>query len=1080
MYSSPGRQKPLAFAVCLVLLLAVIAPAPPSEAARTTPDAASQAAAALAAGRAQLSRNRADEALPQLQNALALFTQANDTLGAAAARDAVGDIYQRQGQHAVALDNYRAAFDAFCARRDGPSADLLTVKIGETQYLAGDAEAARGAFARIGQCGSPDQDGRGTDGNPRGGGAFAFLPAAAAASLGACSALSGPNNGANNVAQNPVTGPLQNAAPTLGHGPTPRSRTVRMDLKVVDQQGRPVQNARAKLASERQGNGLLCECEHITNPRGEVLMDPIHLTKTLKLEVEAKGYEPLTTSVDPASLNRPFQAVLQAKGAAAAAGAAASAANAAASAAQSAGGAAACAGLYRLFVARGFGAIGSARADYESGRLDAARARYEGLLAASAEGSPAGSLQAARLFRAVARTGLGDIAFKEGRFPDAARLYREAADGARKDNRLELAWAAQRGLGRSLWAQAAQSPADAGKRNESLDAYRAAISTVEKLYSGSIRADEARTNFLASTRDLFDEAAAAFAESALSDSAPAAPRSYRITAHAEPATEQLTARGLPLAAEAFRVVEQGRARSLLDLISESRAEITEGLPAELVARKLANRARQNEVVERLRGVRAANAQQPPQQQSVAQLEAELERLSVEHDQIENDLRTASARYRAHLAPLSLADAQQQVLDDGTALLAYSLGRERSYLFVVTRAGVALFRLPARSEIEQQVTELRTRLLPPGSRRAIAGEAGLVGAEDADAAQSMRGLVLGGGAPNETKGVAEYAAAAQALYRTVVAPAAAVFGTRRLLVAPDGALNYVPFEALVTAPGGADYASLNYLVKTNEIVYAPSASVLAAVRQRPRAAAGGVLVVADPVFDASDARALGLTAATKAAPVQRAALQSAMKDVTGSKLMNLRLARLTGTRTEAERIADFARGGGGAADVWLDFDASEANIRRRRLDGYRVLHFATHGLLDAERPQFTGLALTLVGDPEADGFLRVEEVFNLRLGSPLVVLSACETGLGREKRGEGVIGLTRAFMYAGAPTVGVSLWAVADRSTAELMPEFYKRLLASGGREPAAAMRAAQQQMIAGKRYSAPFYWAPFVLVGDWR
>jgi CHAT domain-containing protein len=166
-------------------------------------------------------------------------------------------------------------------------------------------------------------------------------------------------------------------------------------------------------------------------------------------------------------------------------------------------------------------------------------------------------------------------------------------------------------------------------------------------------------------------------------------------------------------------------------------------------------------------------------------------------------------------------------------------------------------------------------------------------------------------------------------------------------------------------------------------------------------------------------------------------------------------------------------------VWLDFDASEANLRQRELNNYRVVHFATHGLLDAERPQFTGLALSLVGDTDADGLLRVEEVFNLRLGSPLVMLSACETGLGREKRGEGVIGLTRAFMYAGAPMVGVSLWSVADKSTAELMPEFYRRLLAGQSSAPA-AMRAAQISMIAGKRYSAPFYWAPFVLVGDWR
>ena len=180
----------------------------------------------------------------------------------------------------------------------------------------------------------------------------------------------------------------------------------------------------------------------------------------------------------------------------------------------------------------------------------------------------------------------------------------------------------------------------------------------------------------------------------------------------------------------------------------------------------------------------------------------------------------------------------------------------------------------------------------------------------------------------------------------------------------------------------------------------------------------------------------------------------------------------------------AKASGSQAELWLDLDASEDNIEVRDISKYRVVHIATHGLLNAERPQFTGVVLSLVGNKNEDGFLRTDEVFNLRLGSPLVMLSACETGLGKEKRGEGVMGLTRAFMYAGAPTVGVSLWSVADKSTAELMTDFYKRLLTSSATSPnglpaSAAMREAQLAMISGKKYSAPFYWAPFVLVGDW-
>jgi CHAT domain-containing protein len=198
------------------------------------------------------------------------------------------------------------------------------------------------------------------------------------------------------------------------------------------------------------------------------------------------------------------------------------------------------------------------------------------------------------------------------------------------------------------------------------------------------------------------------------------------------------------------------------------------------------------------------------------------------------------------------------------------------------------------------------------------------------------------------------------------------------------------------------------------------------------------------------------------------------------MQGLPLARLNGTRAEADQISKLAKSAGGQADVWLDLNASEENVETRNTSQYRVIHIATHGLLDAERPQFTGLVLSLIGNRNQDGFLRTDEVFNLRLGSPLVMLSACETGLGKEKKGEGVMGLTRAFIYAGAPTVGVSLWSVADKSTAELMTEFYKRLFASDTASASTSMREAQLAMISGKKYSAPFYWAPFVLVGDWR
>jgi CHAT domain-containing protein len=426
--------------------------------------------------------------------------------------------------------------------------------------------------------------------------------------------------------------------------------------------------------------------------------------------------------------------------------------------------------------------------------------------------------------------------------------------------------------------------------------------------------------------------------------------------------------------------------------------------------------------------------------------------------------------------VTLADAQQKVIDDNTVLLEYQLGSDNSYLFAAIRSGVSLYKLPRRADVDKLATDFRAQLIPPKLQRRI------VGIDVAADQQRGLGIVQG---PSED--LPPFVAASNALYKAVVEPAASIISDKRILVVADGALNYIPFEALLKNADGADYASLNYLVKTNEIVYSPSASVIAAIRQGSASSSGkSMLLVADPVFSADDPRAKGGAAASASAETRGLGLglESAVDDVTGNTAASasggLHLARLSGTRTEVDAISAIAKTGGGQSELWTDLNASEDNVKTRDMSSYRYVHVATHGLLDADRPQFTGVVLSLVGNKTNDGFLRTDEIFNLKLGSPLVMLSACETGLGKEKRGEGVIGLTRAFMYAGAPTVGVSLWSVADKSTAGLMTDFYKRLLGATPQSPGAAMRGAQLAMISGKQYSAPFYWAPFVLVGEWK
>jgi len=715
--------------------------------------------------------------------------------------------------------------------------------------------------------------------------------------------------------------------------------------------------------------------------------------------------------------------------------------------------------------------LGIGRIAYFNNDLENAKKSF--LLALEATSSSLagiGNLGQTRRFRAAARTSLGDVALRQGKLKDASKSYNEAVKGAQDDKRLDLVWPAQRGLGRSLWLQAAQEkdPKKAGTMRESaVGNYREAIKTIETLRQGSLHADEARTTFLATTKSVFDEAATSLAEMALIAS-PAA-------------GSPLQGPALAYAAEAFKITEQARARSLLDLLSESGSSVSEGVPAELLKRKQENLDRQQEIAELLTGI---NISTDEPKKKPGELEAELDQLQTAFNEIENQIRVASPRYAALTSgqSLSLADVQQKVLDDQTVLLEYSLGPEASYLWAADSRSLTLHKLAPRPALDKLVVDLRAQLIPAKLQRRIVGI-------DV-AADTTRGL----GVVGASEDAAPFIAASSALYKAAVEPAAALIGDKRLLVVADGGLNYIPFESLVKAVGG-DYSSAQYLVKTNEVVYAPSSSVIGAIRQQGQKATGrAMLVIADPVFNSNDARAKGVAPSTTSAETRGLGIESALTDVTGqgavataesTKMQGLPLARLLGTRTEADQIARLGKASGAPTDVWLDLDASEANLGVRDVTKYRVLHIATHGLLNAERPQFTGIVLSLVGNKGDDGFLRTDEVFNLKLGSPLVMLSACETGLGKEKRGEGVMGLTRAFLYAGAPTVGVSLWSVADKSTADLMTDFYKRLLsspgaASIGSSPSAAMRDAQIAMIAGKKYSAPFYWAPFVLVGDWR
>ena len=330
---------------------------------------------------------------------------------------------------------------------------------------------------------------------------------------------------------------------------------------------------------------------------------------------------------------------------------------------------------------------------------------------------------------------------------------------------------------------------------------------------------------------------------------------------------------------------------------------------------------------------------------------------------------------------------------------------------------------------------------------------------------------------------------------LLGPAASRLGAKRLLIVADGALQYLPFGALpapeterqgdgetrrkgkprLIPPSPRLPVVFTPLIVNHEIVHLPSASALAVLRRElagRQPAAKAVAVLADPVFSADDPRVKTSDKAQAGKEIP-SELTRAISDVRGE------LRRLLMTRDEAENILSVAPRNDGFAAI--GFRASRATATGEELSDYRIVHYATHGLLNSEHPELSGLVLSLVderGRPQ-DGFLRMHEIFNLRLPAELVVLSACQTGLGKEIKGEGLVGLTRGFMYAGAARVVASLWEVNDAATAELMKRFYRRMLRDGMR-PSAALRAAQIEMWKKPQWQSPFYWGAFALQGEWK
>jgi CHAT domain-containing protein/Tfp pilus assembly protein PilF len=680
----------------------------------------------------------------------------------------------------------------------------------------------------------------------------------------------------------------------------------------------------------------------------------------------------------------------------------------------------------------------------------------EALELARASGKP--------LMEAAAFRQMGKLAVAYGNPQEAIRLFQQSLSLSRAIGALASE--------REALIQLARTERERNNFNEARDYYEKAIALTESVRAKILR-QELRASFLAEWQDEYEQYIDLLMQ--MHQRSP----------------------NVGHAAAAFGISERARARSLLETLAEARAGVRQGVDADLLAeeRKLADRI---SLKERQRSKSVSNPQAARQTEALSK---ELDALLDQYRALQCRIRATSPRYAALTKPqpLTAQEVQIECLDPQTVLLEFALGKKRSWLWAITPDTITSIALPPRAEIETSARKIYELLTVRQPKK--------------DMTESQRQALIDAA---DAKFRTEAAAMSRMLFGDVASKLRREWKGKRLAIVASGALEYAPFAVLPLPETegrreGEDEATGRrgdretpsrpvapsprrpvLLIADHEVVNLPSASALALIRRETagrQATPKMLAALADPVFDADDPR---LAAARKKTSPNglivsaRSAESSSASSTLPSELARSAqsfhrdgFGRLVFSNEEAESITGFAPKGSTLKAT--GFEANHQLVASGELSRYRIVHFATHGLINSEHPELSGLVLSLVdenGKPQ-DGFLRMSEIFNLELPADLVVLSACQTALGKEIKGEGLVGLTRGFMYAGAKRVVASLWQVDDQATAQLMQYFYRGMLKENLR-PAAALRAAQIEMSKSSRWSAPYYWAGFVTQGEWR
>lgn len=524
------------------------------------------------------------------------------------------------------------------------------------------------------------------------------------------------------------------------------------------------------------------------------------------------------------------------------------------------------------------------------------------------------------------------------------------------------------------------------------------------------------------------------------------------------------------AAEALKAAERARARSLLEVLSTADLNLDDRVPPELVEERERLR-RRLAAVDRRRAQLLGDSGDPDELE-LFEVKFDLDGLLTDLAEVERRMRTASPAYGALTRPgaVTIGEIQRTVLDPHTALLEFRLGEPKSFLFAVTAQGFETFELPGRKSLEEAARCIHWLITAFGEP-----DSGDVETRDQCLGSRAKSYENPPGDSPWEVSVWRSRQIEQAFPERAAKLAERLLGEaerqgfldgHRIAVVPDGALEYLPFASLPHPRTGRP------LIRSLEVVNLPSASFLHFHRrqstEQERVEDGALAIIADPVYGRDDERVVG---------EHRLSVEDGALEARGR-----RFSRLDFASEEARAIAAFAPPE--KTLLALGPDASRGTVLGPALADRQYIHFATHGVIDTRYPQLSRLVLSLVdgkGRLHGDGSLRLHDIYDMDLDAEMVVLSACDTALGREVRGEGLVGLARGFMYAGAERVVASLWPVLDGVTADLMEDFYRGLLQEG-RSPADALRRAQLAMISRSdgAFSFPYYWAGFVFQGDWR